>query len=116
MRYSQPEPISRYKAEQIFESSEATNPKIDALLSVTFHDPDYLWVESKCIQIYDSSDLELKRIAITCLGHLARIHGRISPKAEEIIRTSLSNDYLKAYAEDSLDDVMMFTKKVNRED
>ena len=49
------------------------------MLTMSSGNPE--WVENLCIEIIKSQrNIELRGLAITCIGHLARIHGKINHK------------------------------------
>jgi hypothetical protein len=79
----------------------------DALLSITYNDPDVSWVEGVLIEHLDKRfDVQIRSLAITCLGHLARIHGALNTR-EVIPRLGalVQDPVLGGIAEDALADV-----------
>lgn len=82
-----------------------------ALLSSALYSTNRKWAEERCITFLANPDLGVRSTAITCLGHLARLHGvldleRIIPLLQE-----LKNDSrLKGRIEDTLDDIKIFIK------
>lgn len=76
MEYQEVLPISRQEAEKEFDSNNPSRIS-NALLRITYHDSDWLWVQSKCLELINYPDRNVKSIAVTCLGHLARIHGTL---------------------------------------
>ncbi|MDE5687611.1 MAG: hypothetical protein K2I18_03175, partial [Paramuribaculum sp.] len=62
--------------------------------------------------IKSQRDIELRGLAITCLGHLARIHGKINHKNVLTALTSvIDNAELSGRAADAMSDIEMFVKK-----
>lgn len=102
------QPIDRKLAEVIFSSNDSE--KIcNALISITYHDDDYEWVQNKCVTFLYSNDLDVKRLAITCLGHLARIHNKLDKKLVIPLLEELRKDKkVEGVVEDALDDIDMF--------
>ena|SRR3990167_10012909 len=107
-QFHEVQPIDRNLAEDAFNSNDAR--KIcDALVRVTYYDSDFKWVQSKCIVFLKSNDINVKRLAITCLGHLARIHKKLDKELVIPLLEQLRTDkYLGGTAEDALDDIEMF--------
>jgi hypothetical protein len=108
MRYSEPLPLTRADAERIFASSDR-DAVCEALVAVAFHDPDWRWVQDKCLGFTHHSEWALRAIAATCLGHLARIHGtldfeRVKPRLIELMKDPRT----RGYAEDAASDIRMF--------
>ena len=111
MRYQAVEPISRSEAERIF-AGDNTDAMVHALLSLAYHDPDWQWVQNRCLRFLDASNFNLRRMATLCLGHIGRIHGVIVwdvvvPRLESL----LDDPELGGTAEDALDDIRVFVKK-----
>ncbi len=76
MLYHPVEPIERDKAEEIFDlGNEAAI--IEALLSLAYYEPNGRWVQEKCLTFAQRGQGEVRRIAILCLGHLARVHRQL---------------------------------------
>jgi len=99
-----------WRAEKIreFEVGELS-AAADAMLSLTYHDPDRLWVEAFLVAAVDSEmDVQIRRLAVTCLGHVARIHGAIGPDSVAALRRALQDPELSGVAEDAIGDVESF--------
>jgi hypothetical protein len=111
---NQPEATDRndtWRAQMLADlNSGNTEKATDALLSLTLNDPDRVWVERLLLQQLDPGrDVQIRSLALTCLGHLARIHGTISkelvvPRLDELARDPL----LGGIAEDALADIRRF--------
>lgn len=82
------------------------------LLMLTMSSSNPEWIENLCIEIIKSQrDIELRGLAITCLGHLARIHGKIcSKKVLTALTSVMDNAELSGRAEDAMSDIEMFAK------
>ena len=76
MLYHPVEPIERDKAEEIFDlGNEAAI--VEALLSLAYYEPNGRWVQEKCLAFAQRGQGDVRRIAIVCLGHLARVHRKL---------------------------------------
>jgi hypothetical protein len=83
----------------------------DALLSATYYDPDWRWVQGRCLAHSHHSHPRVRSIAATCLGHLARIHRQLDLELVLQRLAELKADPLvKASAEDALDDIRLYLK------
>ncbi|WP_231952142.1 hypothetical protein [Achromobacter sp. MFA1 R4] len=84
----------------------------DALLNLCFNSDDPEWILDKCIQaIKDGGDDEIKGLAITCIGHVARMHKRIDRnRVMPILDRELDNPVLSGRAQDALDDIDQFVE------
>lgn len=83
----------------------------EALLSLTNHDPDRRWLEEQMIGVIESSlDLQVRQLAVVCLGHLARIHGAISQQVREKLSSLEAIPDFRSRARNALEDVEIFVK------
>lgn len=80
------------------------------LLDITYNYSDWEWVQDECLKLTNSPNYDIAGLAITCLGHLARIHQIIDAKKVIPILLNLrNNENLSGRVEDALDDIKMFT-------
>jgi hypothetical protein len=108
--YDQVEPIAQAVAEEIFTSGD-TIMICKALVAVTYHNDDWKWVQDTCLKFLSDENLEVSGVAATCLGHLARIHGKLEKtKVVNALRRRLGNSGISGRIEDALDDIQMFLK------
>ncbi|WP_123744205.1 hypothetical protein [Saccharothrix texasensis] len=86
---------------------QVANP---ALLELTYDDLDGEWVEPILLEhLAPRHDVRLRRLAATCLGHLARIHGKITRgTVVPALQALLSDRVLGGTAQDALDDIEQF--------
>ena len=85
---------------------------IDALMYACFYIDDADWIQKQCLDILNRDvDKEVKNLAITCLGHVARIHTKINKeKVLPVLRKLLSDPEFSGAAGDALDDIDIFTR------
>src|SRR5262249_1740885 len=116
MQYEEIDPISRSDAMAALGSANPTD-MCEALVRLTFHDPDWQWVQNLCIELTKSSTVEVQSTAILCLGHLARIHKaldleKVAPLLIELRKVPL----LSGRADDAMDDIEIFLEvKIDRD-
>ena len=84
----------------------------EGLLRSAQHDPDWKWVQELCLQLLGHKNDDVRRAAITSLGHLARIHSILDleivlPRLE-VLR---SHPTLGGTIEDALDDIRIFVPR-----
>ena len=111
MKYKAPEAIPKQDAEALFESAQ---PEIicQALVSLAFYEPDWKWVQDKCLFFIQEKNPSVRRVAATCLGHVARIHGRLEKdKVVKELRLHMNDHELIESLEDALNDIEMFAKR-----
>lgn len=110
--YHEVKQVSKEDAEYAFQH-ESARKIVDALLGITFFHPDWRWVQEQCLVFLDSPRRDVCNTAITCLGHLARIHGKIS-KLKVLTALRAKKNEAPEFAgtiEDALDDIQLFVGK-----
>lgn len=108
MRYVEVEPITRPEAEVAF-ASGVSHAICHALVRLVYHDPDWKWLQEKCIEMSENSDSEVAGVAVTCFGHLARIHRTLDlERVLPILKTLQVNPEIAGRVEDALDDIEMY--------
>jgi hypothetical protein len=111
MRYERVPPISRAEAEEIFRGYNGEERAL-ALLRLTYHHHDWRWVQDLCLNFLNEGDINIQALAITCLGHLARIHRVIEfEKVVPRLEALLDHPELGGRASDALDDIRRFATR-----
>lgn len=110
MYYKDVLPITRQEAEAIFSSG---NPEeiCDALVRLTYHDPDWVWVQAQCLRFGKYPQSEIRGLAATCIGHLARIHGVIDMESVRLLDGLLKDPEVSGRAQDALDDIEVYLRR-----
>lgn len=81
------------------------------LLSLGLHDPDGEWVQNRCLELLNHPSWALRSVAATCLGHVARIHGKIDrDRVLPALRKALKDRRTEGYAEQAIEDIETFAK------
>ncbi len=92
-------------------SSPAAERAAAAVISVGLHEPDWRWAEQVCLDVLKDAREEVRAAAVTSLGHIARVHGKITARIVIPALESLLNDpSLGGIAEDALEDIRLFAK------
>jgi hypothetical protein len=101
-------PITRTEAEAGL-TSGIPDKICDALIRITYHDPDWRWVQDMCLELASHSDPQVSGLAVTCLGHLARIHGFLDvEKVLPTLRRLRDDPKISGRVADALDDIKMY--------
>jgi hypothetical protein len=92
--------------------SNNENIVIDALMYLCFNIEDFEWIQKKCIQMIKTGKTnEVKGLALTCIGHIARQYAKIDRKlVMPVLHEMLNDPSLSGRAEDALDDINIFVK------
>jgi hypothetical protein len=112
MTYVETQPIPRPEAERIFASND-TSAIASTLVDIAFHDPDWQWVQNTCLGYARHPVPTVRQVAVTCLGHIARIHRRLDLAAVLPVLEELSRDQA-VITEDALDDIRTFVSNAAR--
>ena len=110
LHYENVLPINRAEADAIL--GRLDDPRIcETLIRLAYHEPDWRWVQDLCLRFLQHSDPGVRGCAVTCLGHLARIHGAIdASKVLPALRALQSDAALSGRVDDVLSDIEMFVK------
>jgi hypothetical protein len=104
--------ISEYSQAEIIELLKAADEEIvsQALLYMTFNIQDAEWIQKTCLEFISTSENNSMRgLAITCLGHVARIHGEINEELTvPALMLYLEKESLSERAQNALDDIEIF--------
>lgn len=113
MKYKVENPISKKKANEVFAARDVE--KICAtLVSISLNDSDWQWVQNRCLEFLNHDNFEIRGLAATCLGHIARVHGRLDEdKVVVALRERLSDKEIVGRVVDALEDIEMFLIKKN---
>lgn len=112
MLYHNPGPISKDDALAAFASGERAKIS-DSLVSIALHEPDWQWVQESCLRFLldESQHTDIRGLAATCLGHVARIHRALDrDRVVATLRGLLQNPVLNGRAQDALDDIEIFMR------
>jgi hypothetical protein len=111
VKYHDVRPIDRGQAEAAFAGSD-TASICDALVRVAFHDPDWRYSQSQFLEFLSHPNPEVRRLASTCLGHVARIHKKLDRNLVEVaLRRLLADPEVAGSATYALEDIEMFMGK-----
>lgn len=110
MKYDDVKSITRSEAIKAF-SSKSRKIVCDALIRVTFHESDWRWAQEHCLSLLKHPQKEIRQLAVTCIGHIARIHRRIDiSKVVPALKRLQSDPDVGGHADDALSDIEMFAR------
>ena len=110
MEYQGIDPIPRPEAEAIFRGCDLEKTRL-TLVRVAFHEPDYEWAQDRCLEFCNHDDAEVRGVAVTCLGHIGRIHGKLNmSKVGPVLERLLSDPLVAGRVEDALSDIKRFKR------
>lgn len=88
-----------------------------AVLSAALNSGDGIWAEKVCYKLVNHLDPNVRGNALLSIGHIARVHGTLDRKrALSTLKAALNDDheFVRAHADDALDDVRHFMKRDGR--
>ncbi|NIF17191.1 hypothetical protein [Pantoea sp. Cy-639] len=93
--------------------SKSKDVRIDAIMYACFNLDDADWVLDKCKELIDNDvEVDVRNLAVICIGHTARLHGEINVAKVKPILTMVSKDpELAGNVQDAIDDIEIFTKE-----
>lgn len=110
MNYQAPQPYNKRALEKAFASRDVKSI-CEALVSVALNDPDWRWAQSKCLEFLRNESPDVRGLAATCLGHIARIHRQLDKEKVLIaLREHLDDNIISGQIADALDDIDMFLR------
>ena len=108
MRYEEPGPFGRKEA---LDAVASGNSELvcDAIVRLALNDPDGHWVEEVALGLMGSGDPNVRAVAATALGHVARIHGETTESlVVPALKRLLRDPRTAGRAEDALSDIAIF--------
>jgi hypothetical protein len=106
-RYDEPENISKREFAAIRDSGDVARI-CKGLVDAAFHVPDWEWLQEECLQVSYGDDPWLRKVACICLGHVARIHGKLDNVRVMARLTELLTDpdpMVRGNAEDTIEGI-----------
>ncbi|ORF43786.1 hypothetical protein [Gilliamella apicola] len=101
---------SKENIEKILESNDVEKVT-DALLYLTFNIDDFDWVQDTILRMISNLEEDISGLAITCVGHLARIYSKIDKdKIIPCLQLKAKDKRFEGRVGDALDDINMFAK------
>jgi hypothetical protein len=80
-----------------------------ALLGLVYSDADWRWSQQQCIRLLDHRSSDVRGLAVTCLGHIARIYGDLD---EDLVISAIqareSDPAVSHRAADVIDDIRTY--------
>src|SRR5690349_4091843 len=78
-----------------------------ALVAAALHEPDRSWVEDLVARAITSHDAQVRSVAITCVGHVARVHGALDlDRFGPLLRCAAESDrVLAGRVDEALSDI-----------
>lgn len=110
LKYHEPEPLSKEMALRVFASGDSSEI-CHTLVATAFYEDDWQWVQNICLGFLRNEDPDIRGLAATCLGHIARIHRKLEKSRVLIALIPLLKDAdtsVVAKVEDAISDITWF--------
>ncbi|MER7417829.1 hypothetical protein ABT346_13770 [Micromonospora peucetia] len=83
----------------------------DALLTLSLDEPDRELIEDLLLRLLDAPvDRQVRELAVTCIGHVARLHRAISQEVIARLHELVDDPELRLRVPNSLSDIRVFVK------
>lgn len=109
VRHEQLPPIGRAEYVVACEIGDARH-RTEAILRLALHDGDPSFIEQASIALFDDADVGVCRGAVLSIGHLVRLHGRVSEETLTRLRALGLDPSLADTVSDALDDIAIFAR------
>jgi len=110
MNYQDSKSYNKLDLEKAFASRDVKSI-CEALVFVALNDSDWRWVQNKCLEFLSDESPDIRGLAATCLGHIARIHRQLDKEKVLIaLREHLDDNIISGQIADALDDIDMFLR------
>jgi hypothetical protein len=98
-------PIEREEARRALAGKDRL-ARIEAMLRLAFHDPDWRWVQETCLSATGDPDWQVRNGAIMSLEHMARIHKKVDrDRVLPVLRRLSEDPRLKGAVDDALAEI-----------
>lgn len=93
-------------------SSDNKDIVINGIMYMIFNMNDVNWISNHLIRLSKHNNLEISSLALTCFGHLTRLHGSVGNLkcVSELLKNMSKDVSLGGAAEDAMDDIETFMK------
>ena len=106
--YEEPPPAFAAEVRAALSAGEQPSRVSALLVGAALHDPDWQTVQDLCLELLDG-DPTIAATAVTCLGHLARLHGEIDKdRVLPALAALADHPVIGKRAPDAIDDIDMF--------
>src|SRR5262249_33543427 len=110
LTYHEPTPMSRSELQEAFSSDDSQRVAY-AMVSAAFFESNWAWAEGQFLHFASNAAPEIRALAATCLGHLARIHHQLHLDIVLPVLQALKADpATSGAAEDAIADLKIFLR------
>lgn len=108
LSYVEPSDINKSEFSQVIVNGEVES-KCDAIVRAVHSISDYHWLVSEFESLLKDSDVQVRGVTVTCIGHLARLHDE-ADKAQliKMLNTLSDDEEIQGRVEDAMDDIDIF--------
>jgi hypothetical protein len=112
LKYESIKVSSREEIEAVI-SRDDPNELLYAVISAALYSEDPDWAEDVCVRLSQQDHFNVRGNAILGVGHIARIHKKLTEKrVKPLIESALKDEseYVRGHANSAADDVNFFLK------
>lgn len=102
--------FTKETAAAAFESNDIDNIS-KAMVAVALNEPDWQWAQQHFLNLLQHDDVGIRCLAVTCLGHIARIHGCLDKeKVLAAFKDKINDTEMAGSIDDAMADFNIFLK------
>lgn len=112
MQYHEIVPLDKAAAGELLLSGDEEKI-VMGLLGLVEGNTEWRWVQDQCLRFVNDPRVTVARVAIMCLGHLARMEGKLDlDKVMPMLDAGLQheNPAIRGVTEDTLSDISIYIK------
>jgi hypothetical protein len=111
MQYEELAPISREEASEALDRDDDTYAVCHSLLRVALHDEDWRWALDQIARFLMDPNPQVRGVAVSCIGYLARIHRAIDvSRVLPTLHALQADASVASRVRDTLEDIRQFTR------
>jgi hypothetical protein len=112
LQYHEIVPLDKAAAGELLLSGDEEK-MVMGLLGAVEGDTEWRWVQDQCLRFVDDPRVTVARVAIMCLGHLARMERKLDlDKVMPVLEMCLKheNPAIQGVTEDTLSDIRIYCR------
>lgn len=83
----------------------------EAMIAAALNVDDWEWLQDEFVERLHHPDINVRAIAATSLGHVARIHGRLDvARVRPLLEELRQHQKTRGFADTALEDIEMFAR------
>lgn len=108
MKFDNSEPKTKEELKSNFASNDISLI-MNSLVSLSLYEQDWRWAQEICLHFLDNDNSDIRGLAATSLGHIARIHHNLDKeKLVSSLEKKVNDPLIGGRVQDALDDIEVY--------